>query len=156
MFERSFVWIEIFRALATSFTTPSTSLLCYSRWQGRNGKFFSGNNRHQHAKRTRSFPRMHNFCRGSIVRYTSVKLDPWENLRCLARDWKFTLILTRFARYCVLPLLTSLLVQTVWWGLHNFIFSLVLPAWQPIFIQRVIHWKDRAKTLVGNFYPTNC
>jgi len=29
---------------------------------------------------------MRDFCRGSIVRQTSVKLDPWETLCCLARD----------------------------------------------------------------------
>ena len=38
---------------------------------------------------------MRDFCRGSIVRQTSVKLDPWETLCCLARDWKFTLIFTK-------------------------------------------------------------
>ena len=80
------------------------------------------------------------FCRGSIVRQTSVKLfffffifiyffflfktsvklDPWETLCCLARDWKFTLIFNKVVKSACFALsnqcaICRLCLPEVWW-----------------------------------------
>lgn len=58
------------------------------------------------------------FCYG--VRQTSVKLDPWETLCCLARDWKFTLIFTKVVKSACFALsnqcaICRLCLPEVWW-----------------------------------------